>query len=349
MMPRVSILLPMWNAAQTIATCLRSVQRQSLVNWECVVVDDGSTDASLSFVRRIASDDERIRIVAAEHRGLVASLNLGIDNCRGPLLARMDADDWMHRNRLARQVAALDQDSALCGVGSHVRLFPRPDSSPSIERPLPGEATQTRKGRGGYEAWINSIETTRDIAQNAWVECPLAHPSLMIRREVISEHRYRDMGWAEDYDLVLRLLAQGYELAVVPQRLLGWRDHEARLSRTSAAYSLERFVACKAHHLCATLLRDRKDYMLWGYGDTGRAISNALLKHGRQPSHIVELHPRRIGNTIQGAEVIHPDDLSSVERKPLIASVAGARPRMQIREALTRLNYEEGRDFVCAA
>ena len=349
MTPSVSILLPVWNAEQTLEACLHSVQRQTLKEWECVVVDDGSNDGSVEVAQQIASSDRRIRVVETEHLGLVSTLNTGIDHCEAPLVARMDADDLMHRTRLEQQKSTLDAASDLCGVGSHVRLFPRRITNQIDERPLPGESTQVRKGRGGYESWLNSITSRDEVSREAYVECPIAHPTLMLRRDTLANYRYRDMGWPEDYDLVLRLLAQGQSLVVVPSRLLSWRDHDARLSRTSRAYSLEQFVACKAYHLCETLLRERTDYVLWGYGDTGRAMFKALAKHDRYPSHIVELHPRRIGNTIQGAKVIHPDALSSLERKPLIASVAGAGAREEIRQALGRLNYREGKDFVCAA
>lgn len=339
----------MWNAETTIETCLRSVVRQTHGNWECVVVDDGSTDHSARIVRQYAARDSRVRLVDSPHRGLVASLNLGIDHCRAPFIARIDADDWMHRERLALQVAELKTNPQLCGVGCHVRLFPRPTTSHNGERALPGEADNARKGRGGYEAWINGIITSQDVAREAYIECPIAHPALMIRRDVMTDCRYRDMGWAEDYDLVLRLLNDGASLAVVPHRLLAWRDHEARLSRTSNTYSIAKFIACKAHHLSESLLKDQKEYVLWGYGDTGRAIANALASRGRHPSHIVELHPRRIGNTIRGAPVIHPDDLAVLERKPLVASVAGAGARNEIRAALEAIGYVERKDFVCTA
>ena len=103
MIPEVSVLLPMYNAEGTLETCLRSLLRQRMASWECVLIDDGSTDHSLALARRIAARDPRIRLIEAEHRGLIESLNLGIEHCRGAIVARMDADDWMHRDRLSLQ------------------------------------------------------------------------------------------------------------------------------------------------------------------------------------------------------------------------------------------------------
>ncbi|MBW2390697.1 MAG: glycosyltransferase family 2 protein [Deltaproteobacteria bacterium] len=349
MVPEISVLLPMYNAEATLETCLRSLTRQSLASWECVLVDDGSSDRSRALARRIAAGDDRFRLIEAEHRGLVDSLNLGLEHCRAAIVARMDADDWMHRDRLSLQLRALREAPQLAAVGTQVRIFPRIAWGAEAERSLPGESAQTRKGRGGYETWLNGISSPDDVMRESYIECPIAHPSLAIRREVLDSYRYRDKNWPEDYDLVLRLLTAGQKLAVIPRRLLAWRDHENRLSRTSPRYALERFVACKAHHLSQSLLRGRKDYVLWGYGSTGRMLANALAKLDLAPSHIVEVHPRRIGQRIRDAEVIPPAELAFLPRKPVVASVAGAGARREIRAALTRLKYREGHDFVCAA
>lgn len=114
--PRVSILLP---------ACLRSLQRQSEARWHCVLVDDGSQDDTLACARDFGFRDPRFEIVSTPHRGIVAALNTGLQRCRVPLIARMDADDLMHRHRLATQARALQADPRLAAVGCHVRLFPR--------------------------------------------------------------------------------------------------------------------------------------------------------------------------------------------------------------------------------
>jgi glycosyltransferase involved in cell wall biosynthesis len=332
--PRVSILLPVLDAAPVLPACLRSVQRQTLLNWECVIVDDGSTDASLASARRFAAADPRFRVIERPHRGLVAALNDGLGHCRGALIARMDADDLMHRERLASQAAALDAAPELAAVGCQVRLFPR--------RVL-------AEGMRAYERWLNGIDSPRRVRQEAFVECPVAHPALMVRAERLAALRYRERGWPEDYDLVLRMLERGEEIGVVPRRLLAWRMGETRLSRTSETYTIERFSACKAAFLARRFLASSPRYVLWGYGATGRALQRALRAHGKRPSAIVEVHPRRLGNRIQGAPVIPPEALEQRPREPLVVSVAGQRARALIRNSLSRMGFEETRDYVCAA
>ena len=146
--PKVSILLPVFDSENTLPACLASIARQTHTNWECILVDDGSTDASHAIACRAARDDKRIRVIERPHRGLVSALNTGIDHCHGDLVARMDADDLMHRERLEHQAEALAAEPALAGVGSHVRLFPR--------KPLTA-------GMRNYERWINGMDARERI------------------------------------------------------------------------------------------------------------------------------------------------------------------------------------------
>ena len=124
-LPLISVLLPVWNAAATLPACLRSLQRQTEQRWQCVLVDDGSEDDSLAWARWFAAQDARFAVVATAHQGLVAALQTGLAHCRGRFVARMDADDLMQRQRLALQVRTLVESPHLAAVGCHVRLFPR--------------------------------------------------------------------------------------------------------------------------------------------------------------------------------------------------------------------------------
>lgn len=330
--PRVTVLLPARDAAVTLDACLRSLRRQTLTDWECIVVDDGSHDGTAAIAA--GTGDPRIDVVTLPPSGVVAAANAGLPHCRAPYVARMDADDVMHRDRLALQVAALDDDASLTAVGAHVRFFPRREMTDGLR---------------AYERWLNGIASPQAVRAEAFVELPVANPTLCIRREALLEHRYRDCGWPEDYDLVLRLLAAGHDIGVVPRRLHAWRDGPGRLTRTHAAYAQDRIVACKAQHLSTGLLAAHDRYVLWGYGGTGRALRRALALHGRHPSHVVELHAGRLGNRIHGAPVIPPEALDDLPRGPLVASVAGAAARGEIRSFLSGRGWVETRDFVCAA
>ena len=334
--PVVSVLVPAYNAERTLAATLRSVLRQTLQSWECVVVDDGSTDGTAALLREYARHDARIVPAASEHLGIVGALNRGLERCRGDYVARLDADDVMHRLRLERQYAFARRDPTIGALGCHVRIFPRRTGG---------------GGRRGYERWLNSLGDEEALHRDRFVECPLAHPTLFVRRDVFAAHAYRDVPWAEDYDLLLRLYESGVRVGVVPETLLFWREAPTRLSRIDSRYSIERFVECKAHFLARSFLAGESGYVLWGYGDTGRALCRALSALGKQPTHIVELHRGRLGQRIANAPVIAPPALRELTPAPrrIVVSVAGEAARSEIRARLADRGFSEGAEYVCAA
>jgi len=333
--PLVSVLLPAHDAESTLPAALESLRRQRLERFECIVVDDGSRDGTRAIAERVASRDSRFRIIGIPHSGIVGALEAGLDACRAPYVARMDADDLAHRDRLVLQYRALEARADLAGVGCHVRMFPRAGLT---------------AGRLAYERWLNSVRDEEDVFRQRLIECPIAHPSLFVRTEVLRRFRYRDCGWPEDYDLVLRILESGARLGMVPRRLLFWREGPVRLSRTHPAYALERFVECKAHFIAQGWLARHDRYVLWGYGDTGRTLCRALARYAKLPSAIVELHPGRLGQRIAGAPVIEPDALAALVPRPerIVVSVAGLVARARILAHLEKSGFGP-ESFVFAA
>ncbi len=330
----VSVLLPVRDAAKTLPLALRSVARQRDCRFECVVVDDGSRDESAAIADRLAARDGRFRVLRRAPRGIVAALNDGIRHCRAALVARMDADDLMHSHRLRLQADALLARPEWVGVGCHVRLFPR---------------AVLRGGLRDYEAWLRALRGAEQIRAQRFIECPLPHPTWMLRRTTLERFGYLDSDWPEDYELLLRILDTGAHLGVVPRRLHAWRDGSTRLWRRDPRYGLDRFGACRAHYLAKGPLRASETYLLWGFGETGKALRRDLSSYGKKPAAIIELHPRRLGERIHGAPVVPPRDLPSLPRLPLLVSVAGAGPRAEIRAQLTGWGFREGLDYYCAA
>ena len=346
--PAVSVLVAARDAAATLPRMLRSLQRQSLRDWECVVADDGSRDHSLALLRDAARVDPRVRPlplprdgVVAARDGVVAARNRALEACRAPRVALLDADDVAHPRRLERQAAALDAQPDWLGVSCQVRYVPR---------------TALGEGMRAYESWLNAMRTPEDLRRERFIEMPAGHPTLMLRADALrAVGGWRDRGWPEDWDLLLRLLdarragAAASGIGVVPERLLAWRVRPDSLSRTSAAYSRQAFTRCRAAFLAEQFLADTDAYVLWGFGSTGRALRRALAAHHKHPERIVELHPGRLGQRIHGAPVVPPAALAEQRAHHLVVSVAGAGPRSAVRAALAAMGYREGRDYVCAA
>lgn len=333
--PSVSVLLPVYNARETIGQAVTSLLGQTFADLEIVAVDDGSTDDSGSILDDLARDDPCIRVFHLPHAGLVPALNAGIAECRAGLIARMDADDVCHPERLRMQVEFMRENPDVSVCGCLVRSFPRND---------------VKGGFLKYEAWLNSLITHEEIARDIFVESPLAHPSVMMRAGDLREiGGYRDLVWPEDYDLWLRFFMAGMRFGKVPRTLVFWREHAQRLTFTDSRYALENFLRLKAHFLAQLLSRGSRPPIVWGAGMTGRRLTKHLVREGVQPIAMVDIDPRKIGRTVRGAPVISPDDLVGHEDAFVIAAVGSQGARDLIRAQLLGMGRVESRDFICAS
>jgi hypothetical protein len=145
---------------------------------------------------------------------------------------------------------------------------------------------------GAYVAWLNSMESAVSVERALFIEAPLCHPSVMLRRaSLVGVGGYQRRGWAEDYDLWMRLSLNGYRMQVLPEVLHVWRDHAHRLTRTSQDYAASTFFELKAHYLIqpyGTCFRP------WGAGRDGKRLARALEARGARsrPRTRIRLSPR---------------------------------------------------------
>ena len=305
-MPRVSILLPVRDAAGTLPAALRSVARQTWRDWELVAVDDHSRDGSRELLDRAAERDVRIRVLAATGKGLVDALAQSAFEARGALLARMDADDVVHPRRLDLQVEGMDGVDVLA---TRVRV-----AGPSAE------------GMRRYVRWQNALTSHEEIVENLFVESPITHPSVMMRREAFERAGgYRDPGWAEDFDLWHRLREAGARFAKLPRILLGWRDGPARLTRTHAMYSEKAFHRARVHYFRRHPMA-RRPVTLWGAGPIGRAWARDLLAAGVEVVAAIDIDPKKIGRRIADGRVPVVDvDAGLASLRGPVLGVVGSR------------------------
>jgi glycosyltransferase involved in cell wall biosynthesis len=326
--PRVSVLLPARNEERYLAECLDSISAQTLSEFEVIVVDDGSTDRSPAIAAEHARRDSRFRVVRQEPAGMVAASERARVEARAPLIARMDADDVALPRRLELQLAAIEAEG-LAAVGGQVEYFPDPTG-----------------GMRAYAAWLNSLVTVEAALRDLWVECPLPGPGLTARAELVS---YRDRGWPEDYDLVLRIWERGGRFRNVDQLVHRWRDHPERLTRTQPAYTLKAFRRCKVHFLRRTLLSGGRAAVVWGAGPTGKAFARELLAAGTPLAAFVEVDPRKLGKRIHGAPVVPVERAADFGGALALGAVSGPDGRTRVRQLVGELGLVEGKDFVAVA
>jgi len=349
----VSFLMPVYNAASTVHRAIKSIlgQRES-PELEIVIVDDGSTDGTSEIVAPLAKEDKRLKLISTSHRGIVPALITGQSACRGDFIARMDADDIAHPDRLKEQLALAESDPRLGLLGTQVRYFPR---------------RRLKEGLLYYENWLNSLlesdgadrggrsieQVHARIMRELFVECPLAHPTFLIRRKAFEEvGGYRDYrGLPEDYDLLLRIAESGWYLGGVGKVLHYWRESPNRASRSDERYSEESFRELKLRHLIKFRLdHGRQPVSICGAGPVGKAWLKALIAHGIQVRRIIEVNPRKIGKIIHGVPVVKAEDLAALDDPGLILGAVGQKgARQSIRSHLNPLGYVEGTDYIFVA
>jgi len=333
--PAVSVLLPVRDGGEYLDEAVASLTRQTFEDFEIVAVDDGSDDDTLERLYAWASRDPRVVVSHQKPAGIVRALEYARGRARGRYLARMDADDVAEPERLGRQFDLMESDPGLAACGSGIAYFPRDG---------------LRDGTLRYEAWLNGAVTADEIERAIFVECPLAHPTFFLRSSALEQvGGYRDLGWPEDYDLVLRLWRAGHRLGKVSDVLHHWRDRPDRLSRTHPAYTPAAFLACKVHHLRASLLPPHRAAVIWGAGPVGKAWARALQAAGSTVEAFVELDPRKIGQNIHGALVLDTD--AALERRGSLHLAAVGQPgaRERIVELLEGAGHCPTEDFVAVA
>ena len=171
------------------------------------MLDDGSTDGSSAAIEKHISGDQRFRVVAGPNKGLVATLNEGIDDARGKYIFRMDADDVCHPTRFAKQFEYLERNSDCVALGTRMMLADE-ELDPIV-------------------AMIGSFTHEEIDAENLRGQgSAMCHPSVAMRRDVLlAVGGYRaEYEYAEDLDLFLRLAESG-RLANLPEVLLTYRQH----------------------------------------------------------------------------------------------------------------------------
>jgi len=333
-MPLVSILMPAYNAAATLPAALRSVSAQTFREWELIAVNDGSSDASLEILDRASQKDRRIRVISGAHVGHVEALRSATALASAPLLARMDADDIMHPRRLLLQVTRLDSPPHVDVLATRVRSI-----------------GHTGEGMRRYVEWQNGLLGHEEMVANFFVESPIAHPTVLMRRDLFERAGgYHDPGWAEDFDLWHRMRERGARFEKLPRTLLSWRDSDLRLTRTHPMYAEAKFYAAKLHYFRRHPLC-RSPVAVWGAGPTGRDWARDLLRVGIEVPHVIDIDPKKIGRSIVGGKVkvVSADEGLSKRRGLILGAVGSRGARDLIRTRLMREQLVEGRDFLFVA
>jgi len=312
----------------------QSVLRQSHRNLELVLVGNDDVDELLAQL----PNDPRVTGISRKAPGIISALNTGINACTGDFIARMDADDLSHPDRLKTQLAFARSNPHIGLIGACVEIF--------------SDDAEIGQGNQRYQHWLNSVQTSEEIASACLIESPMPHPSLFAHHTFWSAiGPYRERGWPEDYDLILRSWLARIAMAKPAPVLLKWREHPQRLTHTDKRYSREAFIKAKAWAItqAESGLGLHKSRTVWicGTGRNARYWHDALVDNKAEVLGFVELNSAKPKTQKRHLPVITYQQLLEKKSDSLIVSaISNPDARLTLVKWFERHKLRGGVDYV---
>jgi GT2 family glycosyltransferase len=345
-MPVVSVVIPSYNHAAFIAEAVNSVLTQSLRDLELIVVDDGSTDASLNVLAGFS--DPRVKIISQANQGAHAAINRGLREASGKYLAILNSDDVYYPRRLEKAIKALEADPQVGLVGSYIEIV---DTE--------GKTLGVKHSYQNCSPWL--LETPEEsfravddlraalLTENYWATTSnYVFPRTWFER--IGE--FLPLRYAHDWDFALRM-AKVARMVMLPEVLMRYRVHEKNTIRENQAAMIFEICWCLAVHLPQSL---EGDGVLNRYpqGEQVSRLLHSIYTYGLEQVLSVMLLQRLHENPEMALELLEPGNavrsgyMDFIIRKTVLeensatqqsapASVSPLKKGTAIRRALSRL------------
>jgi glycosyltransferase involved in cell wall biosynthesis len=272
--PIVTVLLPVYNASKFLIEAINSILNQTFVEFEFLIIDDGSSDDSISIINRFAKTDRRIRVISRQNRGLVYTLNEGIESARGTYIARMDADDVSDPRRIESQVNLMERENLdICGC--HYEII---------------------NENGKFIDAVYCPLTDDSLLLFLCEGVPFAHGSVTIRKSFLDTHNIEYGGefkFAEDKALWIELFREGARFGNVDKLLFTYREVNGSLSKKRKKLILDDNVKLRR-----TLINENEQLFLESLSNLWRVKENLSyreLEHLHVTSLRAAFYYRRLG------------------------------------------------------
>ena len=251
--PLVSVVLPFYNPGKKLENAIMSIVEQTFTLWELILVNNNACEISSAIAEKWSRKNKNIILINEPVQGIAHAINTGNRHARADLVARMDADDISFPERLSQQVDY---------------LLNHPETSVVSTRSLFSSDIEKNEGFSVFVDWQNNIITNEHHYLARFIESPLAHPTVMFRKELIDLYGYYNTcNVPEDYELWLRWFDKGVGFYKIPEKLVQWNDHGERLSRIHPGYSKEAFMHVRYEYLAHYLKEktiDGKKFIVCG-------------------------------------------------------------------------------------
>lgn len=330
-MPEVSVILPFFNAESTLNRAIESIANQSQNNFECILINNNSSDKSLEIAKLWIEKDNRFILINEKRQGVIFASNAGSEKAKGKYIARMDSDDWSYPKRLELQCNFLKNNldyGAVSGLVKHI------------------SHSENTQGFSNYVEWINSVKTYSEIINKQFVESVIVNPSAMWRKEIGEKYgMYKDGNFPEDYEMWLRWLSKGVKIKKLDSPILNWHDSNTRLTRTQSIYSVSSFFRIKTKYL-ANWLREKNRFhphiAVWGAKRISRRRARLLTEYGIEIDYYIDIsrEHKLSDKVIYYSEIPDPGTIF------ILIYIKQMDAREKIQDYLNSRGYEEGINYL---
>ncbi len=275
--PKVSVILPYFNAEERLALSIESVLNQSFTDFELLCVNNNSTDNSLAIAEAFAKKDSRIKLLSESKQGVAYASETGLKASCGSFIARTDADDICRYDRLEKQYNFLKENPDYQAIGSQAE-FTGPE------------------GKHGMQHFVNKTNARishQEIFLYQFSELQIINPTLFFRKETAEKYGYYKHGdFPEDYEMFLRWLSKGVKYYKIPEKLLQWHDSPGRLTRTDPRYAFTAFYKTKSPYIAEYLRKNNPHHpkvAIWGAGRRSGRRARMLKEHGLEIDFYIDI------------------------------------------------------------
>ena len=222
-MPKVSVIMGVYNTPKEyLKKAIDSMINQTFNDYEFIICDDGSTDGCFDYIKKMYGENEKVILICnSKNKGLTYTLNHCLSIAKGKYIARMDADDFSHCDRIEKQVKFLEENEEIGLVNCNINIF---------------------DDNGIYGERINNyIIKKEDFLKNN----PIIHPAVLFKKSEIDKvSGYRDIPMTvrnEDYDLFMRMMANGTKMRTIQEKLFDFREDKESYKRRKYRYRINEF------------------------------------------------------------------------------------------------------------
>lgn len=331
-MPEISVILPFYNAESTLERSINSILNQNFDDFELILVNNNSTDRSIQFAEEYAKRDTRVKLLNEARQGVVFASQKGFENTNAEFIARADADDVWHKDKLLLQYKFLKEKPEIDVVSCCVNF----------------SGDKKNDGMSAYVNETNKLLTHDEITINRFSELQVINPTIMFRKIIALKHGlYKEGDFPEDYEMFLRWIEKGVKFYKLSETLLDWYDSETRLTRTDKRYSFEAFYKIKSSYLYNYLKENNSffpEVVIWGAGKRTKRRTNGIKKMGINILFFIDVDEMKIN----GKDVISSHNIPDRGQIFIVSFVNNKGARIKIKDFLLSRNYIEGKDFIIA-